>query len=104
MFRPYTPLGLLNVYKQHKKEIESYVAHPAKHNDVVLSNGYTTSVFMVALLFVLLIWVWAIYSLSHYWFTIPVPIRWIALLSMFTGAGPLISLVLVYAFRNKREH
>jgi hypothetical protein len=92
------------MYKKHQKEIESYLAQPTKQQDVLLSNGNSTSFFIVALVIVFSVWIWALYALWKYWYVLPVAIRWLALLSMFTGAGPLVSLVLIYVFRTHQEH
>jgi len=81
--------------KATDSDTESVEVDPAAAAGIILLG-------LFILLFASIIWLWALIALIKYWNLLPTTVQAIGVISLITGlGGPIVTLVLVYIFKNK---
>ena len=105
MDEKYSFFNMLKIYRDNRDEVnayfkgqpvEGYQGDHHRNNDTFSSFG-GIAMFMVILLIVAGIWIWALVVTVKYWSILPVWAQIISVIGLLpTGVGPVISLIVVY--------
>lgn len=109
MDEKYSFFNMLKIYRDNRDEVNAYFKgqpvegyqgdhhhHHDNNNDTFSAFG-GIAMFMVILLIVAGIWIWALVVTVKYWSILPVWAQIISVIGLLpTGVGPVISLIVVY--------
>jgi hypothetical protein len=108
----YSLLKLLETYKNNKHVINAYInKHKIENYDDYkecssnfLILGMKISTFLILLLINIIIFIWAIIILVKYWNILPSWSQIIGIIGLFTGFGPLLTIIVVYIGKNVKNN
>ena len=92
-------MNMLNEYRKNKDLINSYLHGEKiegfdKNSSVIM--GLSISLFILVLLLVIIIQIWALVLLVRYWNVIPLISKVLGVLGLFGVGGPLLTIIVVY--------